>query len=81
MAAKGIFVFVSLCLLAFAFGKPQNQVIMLIKSHNYYNCCTEACRNCETGRQLEASPQIPKHKLIQIPDVTPSGKLITGQIA
>lgn len=36
MAAKGIFVFLSLCLIAFAIGKPQNQVIMLIMSHNYY---------------------------------------------
>ena len=32
MAAKGIFVFVSLCLFAFAFGKPQGQVIILIMS-------------------------------------------------
>lgn len=44
MAAKGIFVFVSLCLFAFAFGKPQSQVIMLIMSHNCYSCLTEASR-------------------------------------
>ena len=70
MAAKGIFVFVSLCLFAFAFGKPQSQVIMLIMSHNYI---------LQLLRML-ALKMMPKYKHFQIPDVTLSGELITGQI-
>ena len=53
MAAKGIFVFVSLCFLAFAFGKPQSQVIMVIMSHNYHSWVNEYV--CMYGKQYENS--------------------------
>ena len=69
MAAKGIFVFVSLCLIAFAIGKPQNQVIMLIMSHN---CYTVAGPNL-LGKK--PATRMPKYKHVQIPDVTPPRKL------